>query len=213
MPNPPFHVFLEFVLFTSLIQPFSELIYSRISAPNLPTSQRYESHLFWSHSSPPSLCWQSHVRSFSHLPSESLPPGAASGATFTSYTVNPSIYLGYLLTRIRDSHHAHFVRASLPMESGLQATISAAERAASASATVTKPFATVFCAGLNARGMVPDGAVFPTRGQTVLVRGEAARARTFEFDSNGRGDELSYVIPRTGSGTSILGGCKQAGKW
>lgn len=50
--------------------------------------------------------------------------------------------------------------------------------------------------------------MYPTRGQTILVRGEASKASTFE--GIGR---IYYVIPRKGSGTSVLGGTMQPGNW
>ena len=62
--------------------------------------------------------------------------------------------------------------------------------------------------GLGARELVPDSKMFPTRGQTVLVKGEAEKASTLE----GVGC-IRYVIPRKGSGTTVLGGTKQAGDW
>lgn len=50
--------------------------------------------------------------------------------------------------------------------------------------------------------------MYPTRGQTILVRGEAERASTIEGI-----EAIRYVIPRKGSGTSILGGTKEVGNW
>lgn len=50
--------------------------------------------------------------------------------------------------------------------------------------------------------------MYPTRGQTILVRGEASKASTFE----GIGT-INYAIPRKGSGTSVLGGTNQPGDW
>ena len=50
--------------------------------------------------------------------------------------------------------------------------------------------------------------MYPTRGQTILVRGEAERMSTIE----GIG-MIRYVIPRKGSGMSVLGGTKQAENW
>ncbi|KAA8564086.1 hypothetical protein EYC84_012072 [Monilinia fructicola] len=55
--------------------------------------------------------------------------------------------------------------------------------------------------------------LFPVRGQVVLVRGEASVCRTLVDDLGERGDELLYVIPRPGSGTSVVGGCKQKNNW
>lgn len=50
--------------------------------------------------------------------------------------------------------------------------------------------------------------MFPTRGQTVLVKGEAHKASTIEGINS-----IRYVLPRNGSGISVLGGTKQAGDW
>jgi hypothetical protein len=53
--------------------------------------------------------------------------------------------------------------------------------------------------------------LYPIRGQTVLVKGEAERSRTYVGFA---GDEdIAYVVPRPGSGTTIIGGCKQVGNW
>jgi hypothetical protein len=50
--------------------------------------------------------------------------------------------------------------------------------------------------------------MYPIRGQTVLVKGEAASTRTREGDGY-----TAYCIPRPGSGTTILGGTKEKGNW
>lgn len=55
-----------------------------------------------------------------------------------------------------------------------------------------------------------DEAVFPVRGQTVLVKGEAQGVST---SVGGAGGGTAYVIPRGGSGTTILGGTREVGKW
>ena len=59
--------------------------------------------------------------------------------------------------------------------------------------------------GLGAKELVPDHTMFPVRGQTVLVKGEAKYANTM--------NENRYVIPRPGSGTTILGGTREVGNW
>ena len=59
--------------------------------------------------------------------------------------------------------------------------------------------------GIGARAMVGDDKVFPTKGQTVLVKGEVRFAKTTDKDH--------YVIPRPGSGTTILGGTREDGNW
>lgn len=62
--------------------------------------------------------------------------------------------------------------------------------------------------GLGARALVGDDKVFPTKGQTVLVRGEALAVSTVEAK---RG--IKYVLPRKGAGLSVLGGTKEVGVW
>ena len=64
------------------------------------------------------------------------------------------------------------------------------------------------CTGLSARKLVGDDTVYPTKGQVVIVQGEAKRVGMI---LGGRLD--AYVIPRPGSGTTVLGGCKLAGDW
>ncbi len=59
--------------------------------------------------------------------------------------------------------------------------------------------------GLGARYLVGDEDVFPTKGQTVLVKGESRFAKTT--------DKNHYVIPRPGSGTTILGGTREDENW
>jgi D-amino-acid oxidase len=66
----------------------------------------------------------------------------------------------------------------------------------------------VNCTGLSARKLVPDNTVYPTKGQVVIVQGEAERVSMI---LGGKLD--AYVIPRPGSGTTVLGGCKLAGDW
>lgn len=63
--------------------------------------------------------------------------------------------------------------------------------------------------GLGSRTLVRDEAMYPTRGQTILVKGEAKKAVTWLREDGG----VSYVIPRPGAGDTILGGCKQDGNW
>lgn len=62
--------------------------------------------------------------------------------------------------------------------------------------------------GLGAKRLAQDERVFPTKGQTVLVEGEARMARTRK--GNGY---IAYTIPRPGSGTTVLGGCNDPHNW
>lgn len=76
--------------------------------------------------------------------------------------------------------------------------------------------AVINCTGLSARKFVSAqeaSLLFPIRGQTVLVKGEANAARSYASYPGAKADDSLYIIPRPGSGTTIFGGCKQAGSW
>jgi len=142
------------------------------------------------------------------MPVSSLPlnTGITSGVSFTTITVNVPRHLSYLLSQFR-STGGSILRASLPSTGGLANALDFAEQ------VVRKHksgdiHAFVNATGLGARGLVPDEQMYPTRGQTILVKGEAEKVSTFEGI-----DSIRYVIPRKGSGTSVLGGTKQAGNW
>lgn len=63
----------------------------------------------------------------------------------------------------------------------------------------------VNASGLRAGELMIDEAMFPTKGQTILVKGESKLAKTT--------DKNRYVIPRPWSGTTILGGTREDGEW
>lgn len=68
----------------------------------------------------------------------------------------------------------------------------------------------VNCSGIGARllGGVMDTAMYPTRGQTVLVHAPHIKHTIYtKID-----DKLAYIIPRIG-GTCVLGGTFQADDW
>ena len=80
------------------------------------------------------------------------------------------------------------------------------------------------CLGLSARHLYlppcaspdPDEAdrLHPIRGQTVLVRGELEEIRTLQSYNEETGEtEITYAIPRPGSGTTVLGGCNVKDEW
>jgi D-amino-acid oxidase len=70
--------------------------------------------------------------------------------------------------------------------------------------------------GISAFKLVPDPNVYPVRGQTVTVAGEASQITTFDcFPSNPTPSStpIIYILPRPHSNTTILGGTKQIGDW
>lgn len=75
------------------------------------------------------------------------------------------------------------------------------------------PSAVINATGLLAckLGGVEDKDVYPTRGQTILVRNNCSK---MYFRSSQRvGEESTYIIPRAFGGGTILGGCRQHGNW
>jgi D-amino-acid oxidase len=114
-----------------------------------------------------------------------------------SLSINPQIYLPYLQSQLF-SLGATFIRRH----------ISHIREAFAISTTV------VNATGLLALklGGVEDQNVFPTRGQTILVRNECSKMISFTAWHK-TGQESTYIIPRAGGGGSILGGCRQPNDW
>jgi len=143
------------------------------------------------------------VLDFGVIPQPALPPGAHYGVVFTSFCINVPAYLSYLLGDVTGKG-GRVVRRELPATGGFGAALQAAEECVEGRRVDVFVNAT----GLGARGLLGDHGMFPTRGQTVLVRGEATAART----RVGSG-YIAYCIPRPGSGMTVLGGTKEVGVW
>ena len=114
--------------------------------------------------------------------------------------INPQIYLPYLYTQLL-SLGCTFVRRHLSHIREAVFLVS------------PPPKALVNATGIMASklGGVADNDVYPTRGQTILVRNQCSQ---MYFRSSQRlGEEPTYVIPRPFGGGTILGGCRQAGNW
>lgn len=143
------------------------------------------------------------VENFSYLPADELPEGMQSAVRFTTICINVPRHLKYLLSKILDAG-GKLVKARLRTDKGFpNALRSAASLAKSQDPHEELIF--VNASGLGAKELVPDHAMFPVRGQTVLVTGESQYAKTM--------NENRYVIPRPGSGTTILGGTRDVGNW
>ena len=72
----------------------------------------------------------------------------------------------------------------------------------------------VNCTGLAARKLqgVADKAMYPIRGQTVLVRNEPNQILT-TCGCDEADDETCYIMQRALGGGTVLGGCYQVGSW
>ncbi len=140
--------------------------------------------------------WADVVRDFRLCDATELPDGFAEGWRFTAPVVNMPSYLGYLLSR--------FERAGGKLE--LSPVTSLAEAVAAAPVTVN-------CTGIGARDLVPDPAVVPVRGQSVVVVNPGIK-EFFIDRSEPRGenhDERTYMFPH--GETILLGGTAEEGDW
>ncbi|KAF8970428.1 D-aspartate oxidase [Flammula alnicola] len=146
---------------------------------------------------------------FRNLKPEELIPGAISGVTFTTITIDVPIYLNYLLTRFC-AQGGRILRGSILhinqlLEGGTRLF-------AGGSKHDPLPEAVIVCIGLGARflGGIEDKKMYPIRGQTVLVRAPWVRfGRTETIDDSGA---CTYIIPRRSSDV-IVGGTRVANDW
>jgi D-amino-acid oxidase len=120
--------------------------------------------------------------------------------SLTTVSINTQIYLPYLQSQLL-SLGTKFIRRHL------------SHICEAFTLTSLPPSGVINATGILASklGGVEDDKVFPTRGQTILVRNECSK---MYFRSAERlGEEPTYVIPRPFGGGTILGGCRQHGNW
>lgn len=180
--------------------------------------QMYDSLHYWDGDITEDLWWTPYVKGYEQLsnfrdPLSSIrqrtPPHAPQikhGSICRAMAINVPHYLQYLQDKSR-ALGVKIIKARLPAESGLETALRAAE-----SLVITDgqsgPDCFVNATGLSAARLCGDEAMYPIRGQTVLVKGEAEATRTRIGEGYG-----AYCIARPGSGTTILGGTKEAGNW
>lgn len=156
------------------------------------------------------LWWKNHVMDFRILGGEERSEGSVFGVEWTSFCVDVPRYLLYLVEEIK-KRGAVCVQTTLPT-GDMAKTISEARKVVNdcqARGNGNKGIDLFINAtGLSASKICKDEAVFPTRGQTVLVKGELPHTQT----RKGK-DGITYTIPRPGSGTTILGGINEKGNW
>ncbi|KAJ7089309.1 D-aspartate oxidase [Mycena belliarum] len=137
-----------------------------------------------------------------------LPKNVVAGVTFTTICVDVPRYLPYLMERfLRAGGKACRAKvsslSSLISESYHHPTIPRSSNPKSA--------AVINCTGLGALslGDVLDTDVFPTRGETLIIRAPWVHHGMTYYNENG---DISYIIPRQ-SGDVILGGTFQVDDW
>jgi hypothetical protein len=141
-------------------------------------------------------------------------PKVSDAASCRAMSINVPHYLAYLQDRALRSGAILF-KSSLPTDGGFPKALTTVDGISRAIGR-GKVGCYVNATGLGARALCGDTAVYPIRGQTVLVRGEAAAIRTCSGDASQKdGKEVytSYCIPRPGSGTTILGGTRDPHEW
>ena len=152
-----------------------------------------------------SLWWASAVDQFTVIPSSELPPGVYCGVSFNAFAINVDQYLLYLLSSIK-ALGGKTVHARLPTDNGIGNAVKKA-KALAGGPTV---HAYINATGIRARQFAGDDAIIALRGQTVLVKGEARRISTRIGRTK---NDIRVVIPRPGSGTSVIGVTKEPGIW
>jgi D-amino-acid oxidase len=144
------------------------------------------------------------------------------GARYDTVCINVPRYLTHLTEKIT-ALGGEFIRAQVRTDRGVEGIVEDVQRLIHTHPTpashgpqsaIPPPglSALVLATGLSSRKFLPAdeaGKLYPVKGQTVLVRGEAPRAVTRLFPGGG----LGYVIPRPGSGTTVLGGSRGEGDW
>ncbi|KAK8214550.1 hypothetical protein IWZ01DRAFT_500156 [Phyllosticta capitalensis] len=184
--------------------------------PGQPTKSgvaKFHNVMYWAEedeelaNGPENLWYAPHMRSFEVIPRSSLPKGAVAGVKYDSISIDTTVYLHHLVDRITELK-GRIVKAELPTAGGIAGALAAATRLLPVYSINTPISAFVNSSGILAKDLVPDPAVHPIRGQTVLVRGVATQLRAII-----RGKGVTYVIPRAASNSTILGGTKQVGDW
>jgi D-amino-acid oxidase len=134
--------------------------------------------------------WLNLVPDLRLLADDELPDGFSSGWHYTAPVVTMPLYLDYLRSRYESR--------------GGTIEVAPVTSLASVDARVV-----VNCTGIGARDLVPDPAVYPVRGQVVVV--ENPGIDEFYIDHTLHGDDYVYMFPH--GDTVLLGGTAQQDDW
>ncbi|TXT06147.1 hypothetical protein VHUM_03620 [Vanrija humicola] len=135
------------------------------------------------------------VEDFGPLDTAAVPKPYTQGVSFTSFCLNPARLNAHLVARLK-ARGVPFIRARLGSLDEAFAAVGNVDFVVNAT-------------GLGARTLlgVEDPAVFPIRGQTVLVRAPGVNTCFGVRDRDLPAGESCYIIPRPGSdGCVIVGG-------
>ncbi|KAH8588195.1 FAD dependent oxidoreductase [Bisporella sp. PMI_857] len=157
---------------------------------------------FWDYTTPLEIppeqwiWWTSLVSSYQVLAQSAIPATGshAAGISYDSFAVNPAKYLSYLSSRSKELGAKHIT-------SEVQSFTEIFHKFENVRGVIN-------CTGLGATKLVEDPKLFPTKGQSVIVRGLAHGITT------GLGDDWETVIvPRYGTNETFLGVSKVPGDW
>lgn len=139
------------------------------------------------------------VYNFEFLPTTGLPKGAKVGHRYTTVLINSPVYLQWLMKEFKKLGGKIIQHALTHID---EITGFAQDQ---------KKIAVINCTGLGAKflGGVNDDALFPTRGQTVIVDAPYIKRTLTHLHADG---SITYVIPRS-DGTLILGGTATKGDY
>lgn len=180
--------------------------------------QQIDSYEYWDKSPDYDIWYAPHVEAFRQLSVDQKPivavneraesgaPRVTCGGYYRAMSINVPRYLLYVQEEAR-AQGVEVIKARLPTSNGFSAALQEAE-ILSRAAGRPKPSCYINATGLGAKKLCGDEAMYPIRGQTVLVKGEAASTITRVGDGY-----RAYCIPRPGSGTTILGGTKEENVW
>ncbi|KAJ1721026.1 hypothetical protein LPJ53_004417 [Coemansia erecta] len=139
------------------------------------------------------------VKDALNIPTKELPPGVSHGLQYTTLLINVPQYLVYLRTKFTNAGGKIVCRALRSISEALDVTGANSERLP----------VIVNCTGLGSKYLsdVADKAMYPIRGQTVLVHAPDAKRTITRI-----GAAFGYTIPR-GDGSVILGGTAEKNSW
>ncbi|KII91260.1 hypothetical protein PLICRDRAFT_104635, partial [Plicaturopsis crispa FD-325 SS-3] len=178
-----------------------------LSSPGSPTETlflRIKQTEYYAHESfePHALQW---MPDFERVSQHALPQGIRSGVSFTTVTIDVPAYLNYLHSRFLGGG-GKILRASIEHVDDI-----AAGKPLGDGRVPDSVDAIVVCAGLSARTLssVSDAAVYPVRGQTVLLQSPWVR---FGISRDDDESVRTYTIPRN-NGNVIIGGTREPNDW
>lgn len=124
----------------------------------------------------------------------SLLPGAQSGYSYTTYSLEPALYINFLLARFL-ANGGTVVRGDVKhISQVVEGGVDLFTRGTTATTPVD---AVVVCVGVGARtlGGVEDKDVYPSRGQVVILNAPWITEAVRLSDVTGAGAQ-TYVVPR-----------------